>query len=439
MKGGKAQLRTVDDWVVLGNGFTCAVFDKARPRLASMRGDFKGLGKYGDNGLSADGVVLETIDAAGTLHSSSNGGPAKFTVTSNISSLVSVRFDGITDGIAADSSWQLSLAEGARSVVLNTTGSTRSRSKTASAVRIIRHSFPFAPASVYALFDRGVVQTMAKKAYYASADNITRLYTLGQLEQTRARNTHARNLSMSLRRSRVSGVGASELVVVGSMADTPFTSFEEVVWASQTADELATALPLDAWSAQGLSNLPAAPLPSTPVRWTTHVELAPNNADFPAQGPLGDVSATNTIAAHDLRAMLTGIYGSPVGQLCTHDNAIVPGKRVGQMATTIGAPGYGYSNSYSFFDPDNYLSTAALLYSGDTYLQQQVRMVLEHSGRYLNHQGAVPHHFKGTNPEYASLTGAIQTGPNIFWVLSCLNYVKASGDVDWLEVSGLQV
>ena len=42
---------------------------------------------------------------------------------------------------------------------------------------------------------------------------------------------------------------------------------------------------------------------------------------------------------------------------------------MGQMATTIAAPGYGYCGrrgcSYNFFDPDNYLSTAALLYSGD--------------------------------------------------------------------------
>ena len=45
----------------------------------------------------------------------------------------------------------------------------------------------------------------------------------------------------------------------------------------------------------------------------------------------------------------------------------------------------------------------------------------------------IPHHFNGDTPTYTSLTGMVQTGPNIFWILSCFNYVKLTGDTDWLE------
>ena len=54
-------------------------------------------------------------------------------------------------------------------------------------------------------------------------------------------------------------------------------------------------------------------------------------------------------------------------------------------------------------------------------------------GAFLNADGALPHHFDGTFPTYTSLTGMVQTGPNIFWVLSCLNYAKLSGDAGWLR------
>ncbi len=49
----------------------------------------------------------------------------------------------------------------------------------------------------------------------------------------------------------------------------------------------------------------------------------------------------------DLRAMLTGIYGSPVGALTSYD-AELPN----QIATTIHRPDTGYANTFNYFDPD---------------------------------------------------------------------------------------
>jgi len=185
------------------------------------------------------------------------------------------------------------------------------------------------------------------------------------------------------------------------------------------------------WSA-GWAGVQASQL-SAGLTWTASYDLAPNNFDFPVHGPSGDLTTSGNIPNVQLQAMLTGIYGSPVGQLCTHDNGVVTGQRVGQMATTIARPGYGYQGNYNFFDPDNYISTSALLFSGDAYLQEQVRFVLERNGDFMNAKGQLPHHFQDVTPTYQALSGETQTGPNVFWVLSCLNYAKITGNLDWLH------
>ena len=63
----------------------------------------------------------------------------------------------------------------------------------------------------------------------------------------------------------------------------------------------------------------------------------------------------------------------------------------------------------------------------------QVRLVLERSGAFNNEKGQLPHHFVADKPVFQALSGATQTGPNVFWILSCLNYVKHSGNMTWLQ------
>ncbi len=129
---------------------------------------------------------------------------------------------------------------------------------------------------------------------------------------------------------------------------------------------------------------------------------------------------------------------------------------------------------YNYFDPDNYISTYALLQTGYSYLHEQVkgllftsrklpasetlsnhclryyasqrhspilfntaprqvRLVLERSGAFINAKGQLPHHFVGDKPVFQALSGATQTGPNVFWIMSCFNYVKHSGNMTWLQ------
>lgn len=63
----------------------------------------------------------------------------------------------------------------------------------------------------------------------------------------------------------------------------------------------------------------------------------------------------------------------------------------------------------------------------------QVRLVLERSGAFINAKGQLPHHFVDDKPVFQALSGATQTGPNVFWILSCFNYVKHSGNMTWLQ------
>ena len=55
------------------------------------------------------------------------------------------------------------------------------------------------------------------------------------------------------------------------------------------------------------------------------------------------------------------------------------------------------------------------------------------SGAFINEKGQLPHHFVADKPVFQALSGATQTGPNVFWILSCLNYVKHSGNMTWLQ------
>lgn len=93
---------------------------------------------------------------------------------------------------------------------------------------------------------------------------------------------------------------------------------------------------------------------------------------------------------------------------------------------------FSYAGLYSFYDPDAYFETTSLLYSGEPYLQDQVRQVLERSGSFLLPSGQLPHHFVGVKPVYDSIAGGVQTGPNTFWVKSCLQYARTTGNVTWL-------
>ena len=154
----------------------------------------------------------------------------------------------------------------------------------------------------------------------------------------------------------------------------------------------------------------------------TGATIALNGHDFPA-GTLNEPGPN--LPADDLRAIKTAAYATAAGVLGNYD---LPGAAYPTLAT----PGRAYGNGNSFFDPDSW-EVVGQLYSGDRYLQDQARQVIERSGAAMLPSGQIPHHFEGAEATYVAISGATQTGPNIFWISSALDYAAATGDHAWLS------
>ena len=63
--------------------------------------------------------------------------------------------------------------------------------------------------------------------------------------------------------------------------------------------------------------------------------------------------------------------------------------------------------------------------------------MIERTGSFMKTEsdplpGQLPHHFNGIEPYYLALSGETQTGPNIFWVKTALQYAALAGDKAWL-------
>ena len=179
--------------------------------------------------------------------------------------------------------------------------------------------------------------------------------------------------------------------------------------------------------------------------WEAEFLISVNDRNFPES----NLITSENMDVKDLESLMTGVYASASGALCTGKNS--PGcpkaegnkKQFGFIATTIARPDRGYGGTYNYFDPDNYISTSALIYSGDLFLQDQARYIIEQNGDNLCvgdvlktgvcSYGQMLHHWEGIKPTYLALSGATQTGPNIFWTLSALQYAKNTRDINWLK------
>ena len=133
----------------------------------------------------------------------------------------------------------------------------------------------------------------------------------------------------------------------------------------------------DAWGRGWEGAAAASSVATSTLSYSRAWRLAANDRNFPS----GVLGVGPNLPEGDLEALLTGVYGSSPGCLCTYDNEVVKGKRVAQIATTIARPDRGYGGTYNYFDPDNFISLSAMIYSGDPYLQRQARDVLTRFAR----------------------------------------------------------
>jgi len=407
------------DSAAVSNGFVCVATRGGSVWHASA--DFDGTGAYGANVMAAAGLTLQREDGDGKVHSSA-GASVLVRVLRNDSRSVSISILGVTDGPAASAlvleDWTLSLEAGSRAAEFSANGSIIR----AGSARGVRRQWEMTPAAVYGLFGRGVVQMKAALPgydFYPTRDALRRVYGLGAAGSELGQ---VGNASFDIMPSS----GPAETVLMSSTSGVPFWSGLQQVLAAGFA---AGGAQLDTWML-GWHGLAASPVTLGPG-WNHSLRLGVNSLDFPVATLPGPEELS--MPRDDIHALLMGVYASPVGALCTHDNEVEAGTRVAQIATTIARPDRGYSGTYNFFDPDNYISTSAMLLLGDPYVSGQVRAVLERSGAFLTAEGQLPHHFDGTKPVYQALSGEIQTGPNVFWILSCINYAESAQDLDWLR------
>lgn len=432
------QLLVEDDEIFLQNGFVQLVFDTKLHGVRSLSADFHGNGNYGNN-IFTRPFVLQSVTNT-EQHCSVKETPPTLHVRVQTASYVEIRLVGIEDcrdhGVAKED-WTIAMSEYSRKVDISISGHVTPSED----ILYLSHTFNTAASSMYALFDRGMVQMMNNTdSCMSSNDTLPRLYMLGNNVALDIIASSRTETSTVLHSASSAAASAFQDVLYGSM---PHVSYEYY----------------NAWSRQCWQA--ASPVTTQSSSYNLEYSLYPNNYNFPVF-PVWNATQ-NTIPFTDLQSYLTGIYASPAGCLqsyYTHYSGII--------APTVSAPYVGYSPDTNFFDPDNYITLSALMYSGDAYLLQQVRGVIERTAQtmcgigteqnetycngvdsrrtyqgmhYLHaakqsissRYGQLMHHFVNLVPDYESIATSEQLGPNVFWSLAVIKYASVTNDIDWLK------
>eukprot|EP01120_Amphizonella_sp_Union-15-10_P015804 TRINITY_DN8197_c0_g1_i1.p1 TRINITY_DN8197_c0_g1~~TRINITY_DN8197_c0_g1_i1.p1 ORF type:complete len:770 (-),score=131.23 TRINITY_DN8197_c0_g1_i1:4-2313(-) len=406
------QLKITEELVTLQNSYLKLQFNLRQPQLDYLAADFTGKGFYGPNlfagrsdPLNRRGLVLERESSTNNrrvVFSSSSGASSSLTVQTlvNDTSLISVRVSNIVDSVSDSvltSSWTLSLSKNERFFNLST--STRVLASSSS-VTSIRLSSYLNPVSLTAFSSRGSLQLAYPNnpTYFGFSAPVERIFALGS-------GAGCVDARITIPREIVGLVGTSSGL---------FNSGWQVVLDGQFPTK-------DVWNSDGWNNAKTFTT-SAGTEYTATMTISPNNFDFPA----GNVSEALDLPIEHVQAIYTGVYASPAGALVSY---LLPG----QISPTIAHPQHAYQDLYNFYDPDSWLSISSFMYSGDAYLFNEARKLLERSAGSMLPSGQIPHHFDVLNPIYTAISGATQTGPNIFWTSAALQYIKNSGDYDWLR------
>jgi hypothetical protein len=434
---------STQDTFRLENGFALLEFNATIGGITLLAGDFSGSGSYGTNLLTQPFVLqIDGNSAPQTLSG------IVFKAVQSSAAEVVVEVSGIistpVDAPIVSESWRLSLKQAQRVVNLQIAGTVLRPAEVVS----VSHSLLTSAPSLYAFFERGVFQMMDRSGACLGSDQpLSRAYVLGS------------GGALDLTVTTGEGEPSTETVFYSASKTGGFSSgIQHVVRGSYPRKSLRME---EAWSKSCWANASAVAL-SAGDSWTVSLELGVNNMDFPSF-PLPDASAQPLLPELDVRSFLTGIYASPPGCLQSYYS-----ERDGTISPTIATPDYGYSPNTNFFDPDNFISLSAMLFSGDPFLTNEVRKVIERTAetmcglgqdqdeRYcgaasvrrrplrssvsphplkeeLNpRDGQLMHHYIDLAPTYESIATSEQLGPNVFWTLSALRYASVTGDFDWL-------
>ena len=391
--------------LIFSNGYVYLEFDKSNPCIDLIKGDFSGAGVYGGNLVATNsdgrqGIILETVTAAGVLNKSSKSNSAiTYAIVQNDTNKVKVRISGIKDaasGNIATSTWVISLDANSRKFTLETSTSVTSTQ----ALKAIKISCYLQQWCVMGLYKNGIVQYVQNGTnFFSSSDTLRAFYTM---------DNSAGSLAI-VPLSAAGGVVESNLVTNSSLFKT---GLEQVLAGSYPVK--------NSWNTSGWGSASNVII-SAGTNYTANFDIFPNQYAFPTHM----VKSGANIDFSNLRTIYTAVYGSAAGCLGSY-------LRSGSAYPTLASPTRAYGENYTFFDPDAWSTVATLSFSGDPYLENEARKILELSESTMNTNGQIPHHFDAGTPTYVALSGASQTGPNIFWLLASIDYITGTGNSAWL-------
>ncbi|HTV42604.1 MAG TPA: hypothetical protein VMF08_18715 [Candidatus Sulfotelmatobacter sp.] len=395
-----------DQRLIMENGFVHLEFNERHPSIDVLKGDFSGQGHYGCNLLATNpetgaDIVLETIDSNGQIHRSSDAGSSiSYKVFQTALPGLTVRIQDIRDRKShpnVTSTWTLMLLPNSRHFTLTAqTTVTHSRPLKAIQIGVFANQW-----FMNGFFDRGVEQYVnCGDRTFFTTNSLRDFYTMD--------NRHG---SISVVADPAASPNAWAMCSLGT---DDGVGLQAILAGNYPAPE--------AWQRPDWKSAPALE-PSLRAKFLTSLAIYPNDYAFPGFA----VARDNPMPLRDLRTFYTAIYGSAAGVLGSFEHP-------GSAYPTLATPKRPYGDLYTFFDPDSWSTVNTLSYSGNSYLQEQARQILELAEDHLNH-GQVPHHFIDGTPTYIAISRATQTGPNIFWVLAAIDYADATGDESWLRAN----
>lgn len=389
-----------DHHVIVQNGYTLVSFNKLTNAIDQISADFSGAGGFKNNNLAepfALKIKLDSSEAKQLCVDSkvkNKNTPAKAEWLTKSSEMASFRISNIkdhsvctggaksTEDSVVSEEWTISLAENMRSATVNIRGEILQDIS----VDYILHGIYSNSPSLYGLFPKGVTQMMGNTlACMGSTQPLSRAYVLGDgAAMDIVRHKYAATDIFDDHESVADSNEADtegktttsrrSTVVFKSAHETFGSGIEDVLFGNypSTSGEMASA-----WAKSCWANTTAVPV-TKGTTWEFGLTFIPNNYDFPPY-LLNNVAATPySVPFPQLRAYLTGIYASPVGCLQSYYD-----KQFGTIAPTISHPEVGYSPDTNFFDPDNFISLSAMMYSGDAYLLRQVKYVLHRTAETM--------------------------------------------------------
>lgn len=455
--------------ITLQNEYVKLVFDQEVGSIISLSSDFHGNSDFGVNLLSDPfklDIFTTSTDTLAVQKKNYNTNPKHKSELErknkddkpNADQLI---MEAQTSNDLYVQNWVITLSSNSRAIDIQVSG------KLLQLIQSVNHasySFSLITPSLYGLFaDSGVVQMMNQNSScLGSRDELSRAYFIGNggaLDIVFNHDTQTNSTDIVQERvfhsySQLSdpGIAKSGLeFVVGGKYPSVDNNFNS------------------AWSDSCWNNAQTADLPAN-LTWSLSFTLMPNNYNFPVYALSSASASATNLPFTDLSTFLMGLYASPAGCLQSYYK-----NQKGIIAPTISHPDVGYSPDSNFFDPDNFISLSALMYSGDDYFLRQSRDVIERTAETMcgigtdqdkeycdqNRQrlfhsyytiqrhtelaitdpmmsgnaraGQLMHHFIDLQPTYESIAGSEQLGPNIFWTLSVLRYASLTQDKTWAE------